>query len=105
MPAPFARSANRNGDFAGRSLEQSAHPIADYAETAGKRRKENDTVHGTQTGDPVKAAEVTIAAVEAPNTPGLLVLGEDALEGFNAVLDLQRVELAAWDEASRSTSF
>jgi NAD(P)-dependent dehydrogenase (short-subunit alcohol dehydrogenase family) len=92
-------------DFAGRSLEQSTHPISDYAETAGKRRKENDTVHGTQAGDPVKAAEVMIAAVEAPTTPGLLVLGEDALEGFNAVLDVQRAELAAWDEASRSTSF
>jgi NAD(P)-dependent dehydrogenase (short-subunit alcohol dehydrogenase family) len=92
-------------DFAGRSLEQSAHPIADYAGTAGKRRKENDTVHGTQAGDPTKAAEVMIAAVEAANTPGLLVLGEDALEGFNAVLDIQRAELAAWDDASRSTGF
>jgi short-subunit dehydrogenase len=35
-------------DFAGRSLTQSAEAIADYAETAVKRRKENDTVHGTQ---------------------------------------------------------
>jgi len=43
-------------DFAGRSLTQSATAIPDYAETAGKRRKENDTVHGTQPGDPGKAA-------------------------------------------------
>jgi len=42
-------------DFAGRSLTQSAEPIADYADTAGKRRKEHDTVHGTQKGDPAKA--------------------------------------------------
>jgi NAD(P)-dependent dehydrogenase (short-subunit alcohol dehydrogenase family) len=92
-------------DFAGRSLEQSAHPIADYADTAGRRRKENDTVHGTQAGDPVKAAEVMIEAVEAENTPGLLLLGEDALAGFSAVLNVQRAEVAAWEEAGKGTSF
>jgi NAD(P)-dependent dehydrogenase (short-subunit alcohol dehydrogenase family) len=92
-------------DFAGRSLEQSAHPIADYANTAGKRRKENDTVHGTQAGDPVKAAEVMIDAVEAANTPSLLLLGEDAFDGFNAVLNVQKSELAAWEEATKSTSY
>ena len=43
-------------DFAGRSLQQSATVIADYADTAGKRRKENDTAHGTQPGDPARAA-------------------------------------------------
>ena len=35
-------------DFAGRSLTQSAEPIADDADTAGRRRKEHDTVHGTE---------------------------------------------------------
>ena len=52
-------------DFAGRSLTQSATAIDDYADTAGKRRKENDTAHGTQPGDPAKAAQAIIAAVEA----------------------------------------
>ena len=52
-------------DFAGRSLTQSAEAIADYADTAGKRRKENDTAHGTQPGDPDRAAEAMIAVVEA----------------------------------------
>src|SRR5690349_12067758 len=37
-------------DFAGRSLTQSAAPIADYAQTAGRRRIENDSAHGTQPG-------------------------------------------------------
>src|SRR4051794_37528137 len=41
-------------DFVGRSLTQSAVPIADYADTAGKRRKEYDTGHGKQSGDPAK---------------------------------------------------
>ena len=42
-------------DFAGRSLVQSATVIDDYASTAGQRRKENDTMHGNQAGDPAKA--------------------------------------------------
>src|ERR1700754_354208 len=42
-----ARAVDPGGfrpDFAGRSLTQAAEAMADYAATAGKRRKENDTV-------------------------------------------------------------
>ena len=67
-------------DFAGRSLQQSATVIADYAETAGKRRKEVDTAHGTQPGDPARAAQAIITAVEADEPPALLMLGPDALK-------------------------
>src|SRR3954452_12352633 len=52
-------------DFARRSLQQSATMIDDYPETAGKRRKEHDTAHGPQPGDPVRAARAIITAVEA----------------------------------------
>jgi len=92
-------------DFAGRSLTQSAEPIADYAETAGKRRKENDTVHGTQPGDPVKAAEVLIQAVESDEPPFMLLLGNDASDGFRAALDELRTDIDAWESVSRSTDF
>jgi len=92
-------------DFAGRSLTQSANPIADYAETAGKRRKENDTVHGTQPGDPARAAQALIAVAESPDAPELLLLGDDALGAFRAVLDAQRAETDAWESTSRSTGF
>ncbi|UKA52385.1 SDR family NAD(P)-dependent oxidoreductase [Arthrobacter sp. FW305-BF8] len=90
-------------DFAGRSLTQSATAIPDYAETAGKRRKENDTVHGTQPGDPGKAAEAIITVVESPTPPSLLVLGQDAYGAFAAVADAQRAELDQWRELSLST--
>ena len=90
-------------DFAGRSLTQSATALPDYAETAGKRRKEHDTVHGTQPGDPVKAAKAIIAVVESPNPPSLLVLGQDAYGAFAAVADAQRAELDQWREVSLST--
>ena len=90
-------------DFAGRSLTQSATAIADYAETAGKRRKENDTVHGTQPGDPAKAAEAIVAIAESPNPPSLAVLGKDAYQAFAAVAEAERKELEQWRDLSLST--
>lgn len=90
-------------DFAGRSLTQSATPIDDYAETAGKRRKENDTVHGTQPGDPAKAAEAILAVSESPNPPSLMVLGRDAFNAFTAVAEAERTELEKWRDLSLST--
>lgn len=90
-------------DFAGRSLTQSATAIPDYAETAGKRRKENDTVHGTQPGDPAKAAQAILAVVDSPNPPAMLVFGKDAYGAFTAVAEAQRAELEQWRELSLST--
>ncbi|WP_433295546.1 oxidoreductase [Actinoplanes sp. CA-030573] len=90
-------------DFAGRSLAQSELAIEDYAETAGKRRKEHDRAHGNQPGDPAKAARAIITAVESPEPPGLLLLGNDALEAYGAVLDAQRAEMDKWRELSAGT--
>jgi NAD(P)-dependent dehydrogenase (short-subunit alcohol dehydrogenase family) len=92
-------------DFAGRSLTQSAEPIADYADTAGKRRKEHDTVHGTQKGDPAKAAAALIQAVESDKPPYMLLLGNDASDAFRAALGALRSEADAWETLSRSTDF
>jgi NAD(P)-dependent dehydrogenase (short-subunit alcohol dehydrogenase family) len=92
-------------DFSGRSLTQSATPIGDYAETAGQRRKENDTVHGTEPGDPARAAQAIIEVVAAPRPPSLLLLGRDAMATATAVLDAQRAEAEEWRELSASTGF
>jgi NAD(P)-dependent dehydrogenase (short-subunit alcohol dehydrogenase family) len=92
-------------DFAGRSLTQSATPIADYAETAGKRRKENDTVHGTQNGDPAKAAAAMIKVVESGDAPYLLPLGTDAAVVVRSALDALQGDIEEWDHVTRSTDF
>ena len=91
-------------DFGGRSLHQSPVPIADYAQTAGKRRKENDTSNPSRGGDPATAAEAMIAAVESPNPPAVLVLGAPTVAMFRAELDTRRAELDAWEEVSSRTS-
>jgi len=90
-------------DFAGRSLTQSTTVIDDYADTAGKRRKENDATHGTQPGDPTKAAQAIIAAVEAVDTPEMLVLGTDAVAVFRAALEAQLASLEDWRAVGEST--
>ena len=92
-------------DFSGRSLTQSATAIDDYAATAGLRRKENDTVDGTQPGDPGRAARAIIEAVTAPQPPFFLLLGRDALATATAVLDAQRAEIEKWRELSAGTGF
>lgn len=92
-------------DFSGRSLTQSATVIDDYAGTAGQRRKENDTVDGTQPGDPARAAQAIIEVVAAPRPPSLLLLGRDALATATAVLDAQRAEVEEWRELTSSTDF
>ncbi len=80
-------------EFAGSSLRQSQSAIADYADTAGRRRKENDQTHGTQPGDPVRAANTIIDVVGKDKLPFRLLLGSDAVRVVSAEMDAQRQEL------------
>ncbi|WP_018636825.1 oxidoreductase [Parafrankia elaeagni] len=91
-------------DFSGRSLRQAETPIGDYADTAGRRRKENDTTHGTEPGDPAKAAEAIIVAVGSASPPALLVLGQDAVTLFRDTLEAQLADLAEWEKTSVATA-
>jgi short-subunit dehydrogenase len=87
-------------DFAGRSLQQSARVIDDYASTAGKRRKENITTDGKQAGDPVRAAHAMIKAMHSDNPPFRLALGRSAVERIGAEMDAQRRDLDTWAEVA-----
>lgn len=92
-------------DFTGRSLAQSATVIDDYAATAGQRRKENDTTHGNQPGDPAKAGNAIIAAVESPEPPAFLLLGPDALAAYRYTADARAAEIRKWEELTGGTDF
>lgn len=91
-------------DFAGRSLIESATFIDDYAETAGKRRKDNDTMHGNQAGDPAKAAQAIIEAVESSEPPAFLLLGPDALALYRYVTDARASEISTWEKLTSGTN-
>jgi NAD(P)-dependent dehydrogenase (short-subunit alcohol dehydrogenase family) len=92
-------------DFAGRSLHQARANIADYASTSGPRRKENDKTHGTQPGDPQRAAHALIKVVRSATLPARLLLGSDAVKIVAGELDTQRQEIEAWKDVSASTDF
>jgi NAD(P)-dependent dehydrogenase (short-subunit alcohol dehydrogenase family) len=92
-------------DFSGRSLMQSRNVIDDYADTAGKRRKENDHTHGTQQGDPDRAAQVIIATVEGEQAPFRLLLGTDAIQIVRDEYQTRIDEIDAWAHVSATTDF
>jgi NAD(P)-dependent dehydrogenase (short-subunit alcohol dehydrogenase family) len=92
-------------DFSGRSLAQSGTVIDDYANTAGKRRKENDTTHGTQQGDPERAARVIIDTATGATAPFRLLLGSDAITIVRDELEGRIDEIDAWAHVSATTDF
>ena len=79
--------------------------IDDYASTAGQRRKENDTMHGNQAGDPAKAGAAIIAAVESSEPPAFLLLGPDALAAYRYIADRRASEIANWETLTTGTDF
>jgi len=92
-------------DFAGRSLVESPTRIDDYADTAGKRRKDNDTMHGNQAGDPAKAAAAIIGVAESTDPPSFLLLGPDALVSYRYIADRRANEIAKWEPVTTATDF
>lgn len=98
-PGPFRT------DWAGRSIQQSTTEIADYDATAGARRHETAARSGRQPGDPRRAAEAIIAAVEAREPPLHLVLGRPALELARKKIASLTADLDRWESLTLSADF
>ena len=77
---------------------------SDYQHIA-KLRDEMLAADGKQAGDPARAAQAIMRAVDAPRAPLRLVLGRDALEAINIKLSSWRRELDEWATVSCSTDF
>jgi len=92
-------------DWAGRSANESKKQIAAYAATAGLWRKQVRAISGQQAGDPVRAAQAIIKAVECPDPPHHLLLGNDAYEGATAKLKALSKEFTAWEAVARGADF
>lgn len=92
-------------DWAGRSANESAVEIPDYAETAGQNRRNLRGYSGKQPGDPVRAAEAIIKAVEAEKPPLHLLLGKAALKGANLKLEMLREQIDAWAATTVGADF
>ena len=92
-------------DWAGRSANESKQQIDDYAGTAGARRSQSRSLSGKQPGDPVRAAHAIVKAIESPNPPHHLLLGNDAYEAATAKLEDLRKEFSVWEAVSRGADF
>jgi NAD(P)-dependent dehydrogenase (short-subunit alcohol dehydrogenase family) len=95
--------AFRTGLFRPDAAYQS-QPMAEYAQTVGPTRDYVSGGHGLQPGDPAKAAQAILRALDADEPPLRLVLGGDAVDNIRARLDQLTGELARWEEVGRGTA-
>src|SRR5436190_7749423 len=87
--------AFRTGLFRpGAAYESKAMP--DYADTVGPTRAYVHDNDGLQPGDPIKAAQAILTALDADEPPLRLVLGPDAIGNIDRRLKSLSDELAAW---------
>ena len=92
-------------DWAGRSANNSKIEIEDYAPSAGKNKNDIRGYSGNQPGDPVRAAQAIIKAVDSENPPLRLLLGAAALKGArNKLVQLQK-DFDAWEETTVGADF
>jgi NAD(P)-dependent dehydrogenase (short-subunit alcohol dehydrogenase family) len=76
-----------------------------YRDVVGGTREFASTMHGTQAGDPRKAAAALEAALDAPDTPLRLQLGADAVDAIRGHSETLLKDLAAWEGLARDTAF
>jgi len=98
-PGPFRT------DFQGRSMTIPKSTIDAYAETAGARRAQLKASSGTQPGDPIRAADAIIKAVESDDPPLHLVLGKLALDRARDVLTKRLGIFDKWEAVTLSADY
>ena len=98
QPGPFRT------DFIN-SLERAENHTADYDRSSGRFLRFLETMSGRQPGDPAKAAEAIIAAVESETPPLRLVLGKYANEKARKKCTDAEKERAAWEYVGLPTDF
>lgn len=98
-PGPFRT------DWAGRSTSNTPVEIADYAETVGVRMTASKDRSGKQQGDPVRACEAIIEAVENGNNHLRLLLGKMAYDLAIEKMDSMKENFNALKELSLGADF
>ncbi len=98
-PGPFRT------DFGGRSISDTKSRMPEYAATAGKMREYYQAAHGKQVGDPRKAAEAMIQAVESKVDFLRLPLGQATLTGMREKIGNVEKDLALWEQVALNTAF
>jgi NAD(P)-dependent dehydrogenase (short-subunit alcohol dehydrogenase family) len=76
----------------------------EYAETVGPTREYVQSDHLKQPGDPAKAAQAILTALDAEKPPLRLTLGPDAIGNIRDHLEFVSDELAEWEPVGRATA-
>jgi NAD(P)-dependent dehydrogenase (short-subunit alcohol dehydrogenase family) len=97
-PGPFRTS------FRGHGL-QMAMPKQPYEQTLSDFRRTLIESDGKQPGDPSRAGNLIIDAVNSESPPLHLILGEPALEQVRAKLASVAADMDRWERASVDTAF
>lgn len=79
--------------------------IEDYRSVTEALETRSNARHGVQPGDPDRAAQAMIAVVESDSPPLRLLLGEDALQGWQVKRDSVQRDVDAWRQISLSTVY
>lgn len=87
-------------DWAGRSAENSKIVIDDYADTAGANKSFIRGYSGNQPGDPNRAAQAIVKAVESEEPPLRLLLGAAALKGALGKIDVLKKDFDDWSDVT-----
>jgi NAD(P)-dependent dehydrogenase (short-subunit alcohol dehydrogenase family) len=77
----------------------------EYRDVIGETRSFAKSMHGTQEGDPLKAAAAVEAVLDAHNTPLRLQLGADSVDAIRRHSETLLNDLAVWEGIGRATAF
>lgn len=98
-PGPFRT------EFLGRSGKEAYRRIADYETTVGKTREYFQHQDGKQAGDPQRAVEAMVEAINSPEPPKHLLLGKLALQRMRKHLGDWAQELDKWQDVTDGADF
>ena len=95
-------------DWAGDSMTRTT-PMPEYDDVLAARRKalsgDDDALAGTAPGDPDRAAQALLEALDSPTPPKRLLMGNNAFETAAQRYRDRLAEAEAWEETARGTDF
>jgi len=92
-------------DWATRSMQESATPIAAYADTVGARKELIKLAGNLLPGDPRRIADAVLMLADHEDPPLHLLLGEDVLGAFREKLAAWQALLDAWEPVTKDVNF
>lgn len=92
-------------NWAGKSANDTKIVIDDYAASAHANQNNIRGYSGNQPGDPARAAQAIVKAVESENPPLHLLLGAAALKNGRIKLEQLKNDFDAWEETTVGADF